>query len=68
MWTEQFNHGDAVLSVDDISKYGRRLGPSVTEATVKGGLHDLVLSEPRVEQAVLTTMLSFITRLGYRPH
>ncbi len=65
-WTEDFNHGDAVLSVDDISKYGRRLGPSVTEVTVKGGLHDLVLSESRVEQAVLSTMLAFINRLGYR--
>lgn len=66
-WSEAFNHGDAVLDVEDISRYGRRLGPSVTEATVKGGLHDLVLSEPRVAAAVYETMLSFITRLGLLP-
>lgn len=67
-WSEAFNHGDAVLDVDDISRYGRRLGPSVTEATVKGGLHDLVLSEPRVAAAVYDTMLAFIRRLGLLPH
>lgn len=66
-WSEAFNHGDAVLDVNDISRYGRALGPSVTEATVKGGLHDLVLSEPRVAQAVYDTMLGFIYRLGFRP-
>lgn len=66
-WCEAFNHGDAVLDVKDIARYGRTLGPSVTEATVKGGLHDLVLSEPKVAQAVYVTMLRFINRLGFRP-
>ncbi len=66
-WTEAFNHGDCVLDVADISRYGRQLGPSVTEATVKGGLHDLVLSEPKVERAVLNSMLNFIIRLGLLP-
>ncbi|MDE6321829.1 MAG: alpha/beta hydrolase, partial [Muribaculaceae bacterium] len=66
-WSEAFNHGDCVLDVTDISRYGRRLGPSVTEATVKGGLHDLVLSEPQVEAAVLQSMLRFIRRLGLIP-
>ncbi len=66
-WSEAFNHGDAVLDVKDISRYGRALGPSVTEATVKGGLHDLVLSEPKVTQAVYDTMLRFICQIGFRP-
>lgn len=66
-WSEEFNHGDVVLDVDDISRYGRQLGPSVTEATVKGGVHDLVLSEPRVAEAVYATMLGFINRLGLLP-
>lgn len=65
-WSEAFNHGDAVLDVEDISRYGRTLGPLVTEATVKGGLHDLVLSEPKVARAVYNTMLKFICRLGFR--
>ncbi len=67
-WTEAFNHGDAVLDVADIAKFGRALGPSVTEATVKGGLHDLVLSEPDVAAAVYDTMLRFIGRLGLLPN
>jgi len=63
-WTEACNHGDVVLDVADISRYGRRLGPSVTEATVRGGMHDLVLSEPDIAQAVLNAMLAFVRRLG----
>lgn len=66
-WTEACNRGDCVLDIADISHYGRRLGPSVTEATVAGGVHDLVLSEPAVEQAVLRSMLSFLKRLGLLP-
>lgn len=66
-WTEACNHGDCVLDIANISRYGRQLGPSVTEATVRGGIHDLVLSEPAVEQAVLRSMLNFLKRLGLLP-
>lgn len=45
-WCEKFNHGDAVLDVKDIKKYGLGLGPDVTPVRVEGGLHDLVLSAP----------------------
>ena len=45
-WSEKFNHGDAVLDVKDIKKYGLGLGPDVTPVRVEGGLHDLVLSAP----------------------
>lgn len=34
-WTPDFNRGDAVLNVDDISKYGRKLGSNVKEVVVK---------------------------------
>ena len=47
-WTEAFNHGDAVLDVKDIKKYGLELGPHVTCVKVEDGLHDLVLSAPGV--------------------
>lgn len=66
-WSEAFNHGDAVLDVDDISRYGRTLGPSVTEVVVKGGMHDLVLSEPPLGEAVCRRMTQFINQLvGHR--
>lgn len=51
---------DMVLDVQDISKYGRRLGPDVTEITVPGGLHDLVLSKPAVRNRVYGEMLGWL--------
>lgn len=66
-WSEAFNHGDAVLDVDDISRYGRTLSRSVTEVVVKGGMHDLVLSEPPLGEAVCRRMMRFINQLvGHR--
>lgn len=61
-WTPDFQRGDAVLDVDDISRYGRMLGSDVTEATVTDGLHDLVLSAPKVRHGVYRTMTDWISR------
>lgn len=61
-WTPEFQKGDAVLDVADISRYGRRLGDDVTEATVTDGLHDLVLSAPKVRHGVYRTMTDWISR------
>jgi hypothetical protein len=38
--------------VDDISKYGRKLGSNVKEVVVKEGLHDLFLSHKPVRDAL----------------
>ncbi len=54
---------DAVLDVDDISRYGRQLGPDVTELTVKGGLHDLVLSAPEVRYPLYESIFDFLSRV-----
>lgn len=43
-WDESHQSGDGVLNVNDISKYGKQLGPDVTEDIIPGGLHDLSLS------------------------
>lgn len=56
------SEGDAVLNVDDISRRGRRLGPDVTEATVPGGLHDLILSRPEVRAAVYAVIFNWLDR------
>lgn len=53
---------DTVLDVADISRYGRHLGPDVTEATVKGGTHDLVRSAPGIREATYRTIFSWLDR------
>lgn len=62
-YNERFRHGDAVLNVAQISKYGRRLGKNVEEVTIKGGLHDLVLSEKPIRNTVYNTIFSFLRRI-----
>lgn len=55
---------DAVLDVEDISRYGRQLGPQVTEAIVPGGLHDLALSRPAVRKAMFNYIFGWLDRNG----
>lgn len=53
---------DIVLDVADISRYGRQLGREITEATVKGGTHDLVRSAPGISEAVHRTIFDWLKR------
>ena len=57
-----YSCADAVLDVEDISKYGRRLGPEVTEVPVGGGLHDLVLSRKGVRDALYDYIFLWLDR------
>lgn len=52
--------GDAVLNVDDIARWGRRLGPDVTEVTIDGGLHDLILSAPAPRDSAYKAIRLFL--------
>lgn len=61
-WGPEAMSGDAVLDVDSISARGRRLGYNLTEATVDSGLHDLVLSSPRIRRAVYKTIFRFMEK------
>ena len=61
-WNPEFQKGDAVLDVAEISEYGRKLGPDITEATVYDGLHDLILSAPGVRKAVYRSMFNWLNR------
>lgn len=54
-WCEDFRHTDVVLDVDEIHKYGDKLGKNVTHAVIKGGIHDLILSpQPARDEAYIT--------------
>ena len=57
---EKYSRADAILDVDGISRYGRMLGPDVTEVSFPGGLHDLVLSSRDVRERVYATMLDWL--------
>lgn len=55
---------DAVLDVEDISRYGRRLGPEVTELVVPGGLHDLALSARPVRNGMFNYLFDWLKNLN----
>lgn len=55
---------DMVLDVDEISKYGKRLGADVTEYVVKNGLHDLFLSCKPVRYPLYAAMFNWLRSKG----
>lgn len=59
-WTPDFQHNDAVLNVEDIFRIGRNLGTDVTEETIDGGMHDLILSAPTVRENVYNKMFEWL--------
>ena len=61
-WTPEFQRGDAVLNVEHIARFGRTLGPSLTEMTVEGGMHDLFLSAPDVRRPLYTAVFAWLNR------
>lgn len=66
-WNDAHQHGDAVLNVEHISQIGKTLGPCVTEDVVKGGLHDLALSEPSVRKQFFDDIFEWLDRLSLIP-
>ncbi|MDE6120301.1 MAG: alpha/beta hydrolase, partial [Muribaculaceae bacterium] len=58
---DEFRRGDAILNVETLAEVGRRLGPDVTEVAIPGGLHDLVLSAPKVRENVYREIFSWLT-------
>ncbi len=59
-WNSEFNKGDCVLDVNDISKYGNCLGKNKKELVVKEGLHDIVLSRKPVRDAVYIYIFNWL--------
>ncbi len=59
-YNESMHKADAVLNVDDISKYANSIGKHVKKVEIKDGIHDLVLSNTDVRKNVFDTMTNFI--------
>ena len=50
-----------MLSVEDISRYAWCLGEQVTDVTIEGGLHDLILSREEVREKVFEVMIAWMS-------
>ncbi|MEG0011205.1 MAG: alpha/beta hydrolase [Muribaculaceae bacterium] len=59
-WSPEHNNGDVVLDVNDISKYGRKLGRNYHELNVHGGIHDLMLSRKPVREALYNSIFKWL--------
>lgn len=59
-WTAEFQTGDAVLNVEHISYYGKKIGDDVTEVTIENGLHDLFLSNPTAREKAYQAVFQWL--------
>ena len=60
VWSPEFNTGDSVLDVNDISQYGKKLGENVDEVIIEDGLHDLILSRKDVRQKTYKEIFNWL--------
>ncbi len=59
-WHDEYLTADIVLSVDDIQKYGSKLGPNVTAKKIENGIHDLILSPLEARNKTYQIILSWL--------
>lgn len=65
VWSEQCAQADLVLDVEDIQRYGQRLGKRVEAHRIPHGLHDLFLSsDTTAYREAYRTLFSFIDSLS----
>lgn len=68
-WTPEYQHNDAVLNVEDISKIGLKLGNNVTECVINGGLHDLSLSNKEARTQFYEDIFHWLdVEFGWKPN
>ena len=59
-WTENFMHGDAVLNVQHIEYYAKKIKGDVTTHTINNGMHDLFLSKIPVRNLAYKTLFDWL--------
>ena len=52
---------DIVLNVQDIQKYGEKLGGKVTRDTIHNGTHDLILSQKPYRDKAYQTIFEWMS-------
>ena len=63
-WTSEAMSTDVVLDVADIQRLAPGLGPQVTLVSIEDGMHDLVLSQPRVRARVFAELKAWLVAIG----
>lgn len=61
-WNPECQSNDIVLDVGHIAERGTRLGLSVTDCAINGGMHDLFLSPTRAREAAYEALFDFLGR------
>lgn len=61
-WQEDFKKSDIVLDVQDIQRLGKKLGKQVVCNSIRGGMHDLILSEKSARDETYKLMLDWMER------
>lgn len=59
-WDSLCNETDIVLDINDIKMYGSRLGHNITEMTISGGLHDVMLSDKTIRKEIYRELFNWI--------
>jgi alpha-beta hydrolase superfamily lysophospholipase len=59
-WSDDLFKVDAVLDIEDIKKYSKKIQGNVKVVEIPGALHDVILSKKPVRDLALETMLNFI--------
>lgn len=61
-WHEEYMTSDIVLDVQDIQKYGEKLGDKVTRDTIPNGIHDLILSQKPYRNDAYQTIFEWLKK------
>lgn len=63
-WGIEAQTSDVILNVNDIQKYAEKMIGDVSIQTIENGLHDLVLSAPKVREQVYQNLFAWIKEKG----
>ncbi len=60
-WSPEHQISDSVLDVEDIKKYGSRLGRDVTHTEIRDGMHDLILSKREAREQAYCEIFEWLS-------
>ena len=63
-WGIEAQTSDVILNINDIQKYAEKMIGDVSIQTIENGLHDLVLSAPKVREQVYQNLFAWIKEKG----